>query len=189
MDTFTPLTRELYKSANIELSGYNIPRHEFIDLRQELVCQCYSYHQRMVTSGKPPDLSTLRKYLQMRKKELWCRSFVGKNGGGTSKRDIMNQKHQWDGRFEKSEFNDELPNRRLNNRTVVEEFFTSRIDCKIFMEKLNKLQQKILDLLMQGFKLGEISKLVKKQYTKIKQIIESLKEAFVKYFDVKLQYE
>ena len=101
----------------------------------------------------------------------------------------MNQKHLWDGRFEKLEFNDELPNRRLNNREVVEEFFTSRIDCKLFMEKLNKLQQKILNLLMQGFKLAEISKLVKKPHTKIKQIIESLKEAFVKYFDVQLQYE
>ena len=179
MDTFTPLTLELYRSSNIELSCYNIPRHEFIDLRQELVCQCYSYHKRMEASCKQQDLTTLRKYLQMRKKELWCRSFVGKNGGGTSKRDIMNQKHQWDGRFEKSEFNDELPNRRLNNRAVVEEFFTSRIDCKLFMEKLNKLQQKILNLLMQGFKLNEISKLVKKPYTKIKQIIEILYKGFL----------
>ena len=189
MDTFTPLASELYRSANIELSGYKIPRHEFIDLRQELICQCYSYYKRMEVNGKQTDLSTLRKFLQMRKKELWCRSFVGKNGGGTSKRDIMNQKHQWDGTFEKLNFDDELPNRRLNNREVVEEFVTSRIDCKLFVEKLNKLQQKILNLLMQGFKLNEISKLVKKPCAKIKQIIESIKEAFVKYFDVKLQYE
>ena len=38
---------ELYRSANLELRGYNIPRHEFIDLRQELVCQTLVQYRRL----------------------------------------------------------------------------------------------------------------------------------------------
>ena len=144
---------ELYRSANLELLGYNIPRYEFIDLRQELVCQTLSEYRRMKEKGKEPDLLLLKKFLRMRKKELSKRSFVGKNGGGASIRDIMKQKHQWDGTFEKVDFVDNLPNGKMNTKVRAEENMSFYVDFRMFLKKLTESQRQIIDLLISGFRL------------------------------------
>jgi len=178
---------ELYRSANLELRGYNIPRHEFIDLRQELVCQTLVQYRRLKEKGKEPDLLLLKHFLRLRKKELWTRSFVGKNGGGTSQRDIMNQKHQWDGTFEKVDFIDDLPNSKMNTRKRAEDNISFFVDFSLFLDRLSEIQRQIIKLLMEGFKLNEISRKVKQSYCLVMQIINSVKEAYLDYFEVELQ--
>ena len=42
-------------------------------------------------------------------------------------------------------------------------------------------------MLLYGFRLTEIGKQIKKSYTKVKQIINSVKEAYLKYFGIELQ--
>ena len=179
------LIAELYKSATIELNGFNIPRHEYIDLRQELVCQTYVEYKRLLAkNGIEPDLQLLKAFLRNRKKELWGRSFVGKNGGGASRRDIMNQKHLWDGLFEKVELFEDLA---LTTRKKAEEGMSFNIDIKMFMQKLTDLQRETMEMLLGGFQLNEICKTVKQSYGKVKQIINSVKEAYLKYFGLSLQ--
>ena len=178
---------ELYRSANLELSGYNIPRHEFIDLRQELVCQSLVQYRRLKERGKEPDLLLLKNFIRLRKKELATRSFVGKNGGGKSTRDIMNQKHQWDGTFEKVEFLDELPNNRMNTRIRAEEGMSFYVDFRMFLNKLSIMQREIITLLLDGFRLNAICRKLKQSDHKVKRIIDSVKEAYLKYFEIELQ--
>ncbi len=178
---------ELYRSANLELMGYNIPRYEFIDLRQELVCQTLAEYRRIKEKGKEPDLLLLKKFLCMRKKELWSRSFVGKNGGGASTRDIMSQKHLWNGTYEKVDFIDDLPNSKMNTRQRVEESISFYVDFRLFLEKLTKIQRQIINLLISGFRLKEIGRRLRQSDYKIKQIIDSVKEAYLKYFEVEFQ--
>ena len=178
---------ELYRSANVELSGYNIPRHEFIDLRQELVCQTLAQYNRMKEKGKEPDLLLLKNFLRLRKKELATRSFVGNNGGGTSKLDIMNRVHQWNGTFEKTGFLDELQNSKMNTRQRVEDNMSFYVDFRQFLKRLNSFQREVFTLLLKGFKKYEISRELRKSDSFVTQIINSVKEAFLKYFRIKLQ--
>jgi hypothetical protein len=178
---------ELYRSANHELRGFNIPRHEFIDLRQELVCQTLVQYRRLKERGKEPDLILLKHFLRLRKKELATRSFVGKNGGGTSQRDIMNQKHQWDGTFEKVDFVDDLPNSKMNTKFRAEENMSFFVDFSLFLKKLSSIQQQIISLLMKGFKLKEICRRLRQSDYVVEQMINSVKEAYLKYFEVELQ--
>ena len=178
---------ELYRSANLELRGYNIPRHEFIDLRQELVCQTLVQYRRLKERGKNPDLLLLKNFLRLRKKELATRSFVGKNGGGTSSRDIMNKKHQWNGTFEKVDFVDDLPNNRMNTRMRAENNMSFYVDFQLFLKRLSEIQQQTISLLMKGFRLKEICKRLRQSDYVVEQIINSVKEAYLKYFEVELQ--
>ena len=182
------MVAELYKSATLELMGLNIPRHEFIDLRQELVCQTYSEHQRLLTkTGKEPDLLLLKKFLSYRKKELWKRSFLGKYGGGASTLDIMNIKHQWNGTFEKNNLVEYLPSMKMNTRIRAEDNMGFNVDIKMFIQKLTVLQKETMEMLLEGFRQVEIGKRLKQSAFKVKQIINSVKEAYLKYFGIKLQ--
>ena len=178
---------ELYRTANLELMGYKIPRHEFIDLRQELVCQTLVQFRRMIEKGKKPDLLLLKNFIRMRKKELSSRSFVGKNGGGTSTRDIMNQKHYWNGTYERVDFIDDLPNSKMNTRLRAEENMSFYVDFHLFLKRLTSVQRQIIDLLMSGFRLNEICRRLRQTDFKIRQIINSVKEAYLKYFEIELQ--
>ena len=179
------MVAELYKTATLELNGLNIPRYEYIDLRQELVCQTFAEYQRLLTkNGKEPDLLLLKRFLRLRKKELWKRSFVGKNGGGNSERDIMNIKHQWSGLLEKVNL---FENLTLSTKKKAEDGMSFNVDIKMFMQKLTALQKEAMVMLLEGFRLTEIGKRIKMSYTKVKQIVDSVKEAYLKYFEIELK--
>ncbi len=180
------LIAELYKTANLELRGYNIPRHEFIDLRQELVCQTLVQYKRMIAKGQQPDLLLLKRFISMRKKELATRSFCGKNGGGSSTRDIMNQQHQWDGTFDKVDFVDNLPNLKMNTRLRAEDGMSFYIDFKQFLNRLDNMQKQIVEMLMNGFRLNEICRKLKQSDYMVRQILNSVKEAYLRFFEVEL---
>ncbi len=182
------LIAELYKTANLELRGYNIPRHEFIDLRQELVCQTFAQYRRMVDKGQQPDLLLLKKFICNRKKELATRSFCGKNGGSSSIRDIMNQQHQWNGTYEKVDFVDNLPNAKMNTRRRAEEGMSFYVDFNSFLQKLTTMQKQIVEMLISGFKLNEICRKLKQTDYFVRQIINSVKEAYLRFFEVELAY-
>ena len=99
----------------------------------------------------------------------------------------MNQKHQWDGTFEKVDFVDDLPNSKMNTKFRAEENMSFFVDFSLFLKKLSSIQQQIISLLMNGFRLKEICRRLRQSDDVVEQIINSVKEAYLKYFEVELQ--
>ncbi len=99
----------------------------------------------------------------------------------------MNRKHQWNGTFEKVDFLDDLANDRMNTRIRAQDNLSFYVDFRTFLNKLYTLQKQTVALLMKGFKLKEICKILSKSYHIVKQIINSVKEAYLQYFEVELQ--
>ena len=109
-----------------------------------------------------------------------------RNGGESSTRDIMNQQHQWNGAYEKVDFVDNLPNGKMNTRQRDEEGMSFYLDFHSFLQKLSTMQRQIVEMLISGFKLKEICRRLKQSDYYIRQILNSVKEAYLRFFEVEL---
>ena len=176
-----------------EQAYYAVMRYEEPERRkdkiQELVCQSYELYKSYIERDKPIKKQDFKCFVTQRAKQVDIRSFVKKGGGGCSTLDALGYfRRRPDSSTPVIEFADwMLVN--LKSKQSVDDAFAFNIDYKAFLAKLNSIQKKVLDLLIQGYKASRIAEKIKTTSIKVKQIIQELQQLFLKFFDITLQNE
>ncbi len=62
------------------------------------------------------------------------------------------------------------------------------VDYSIWIIRLDDLQRKVVEILIEGFKLKEIAKFVKATVSKVKSIVKEIQQQFVNYFETGVCY-
>ena len=151
------------------------------DKIQELICQSYMKDQNDVARGKEIKKQDYKCFVTQRAKEVDQRSICKDGLGGNSIRDVMSfYRRRTDAEI--VEFDDWVVSKpRL--KELVEEQISFNIDFKDWTTTLDDLQKKILNYLMQGFSVKNISEMLSLAYAKVVKLIQGLKIAFLNYFN------
>ena len=151
------------------------------DKIQELVAQSYMKYQNDVARGKEIKKQDYKCFVTQRAKELDLRSVCLNGEGGNSIRDVMSfYRRRTDAAI--VQFDDWVV-ARPRSKEMIEEQLSFEIDFKNWKSRLDDLQKKILDYLMQGFSAKNISEMMSMAYSKVVNMIRNLKIAFLNYFE------
>lgn len=157
------------------------------DKIQELVCMSFEKYQRDIAAGREIKKQDYKCFVTQRAKQVDTRSVVKKGGGGTSTMDPLGfYRRRPDSSTPVIEFADWMIVNPKSKQSV-DDAFAFNIDYKSFMARLNSIQKKVLDLLIQGYKVSKIAEKIKTTSIKVKQIIQELQQRFLKFFDITLQ--
>ncbi len=181
---------ELYEIVKTQ-AYYAVLRYEEPERRkdkiQELVCQAFEKYQRDTAAGREIKKQEYKCFITQRAKQVDQRSVCKKGYGGTSTMDPLGfYRRRPDSPTSVVEFDDWMIN--IRGKENVDNALAFNIDFEFFLAKLDQLQRKIIDLLIQGFKTSEIVKIVQISPGKVKQVISQLRELFVKFFHLNVQY-
>ncbi len=69
------------------------------------------------------------------------------------------------------------------SKEAIGEALVFNVDYSIWVNRLNVLQRRIVQCLIQGFKLKEIAKIVKATVSEVKSIVREIQEYFLNYFE------
>jgi hypothetical protein len=152
------------------------------DKIQELICQSYMKYQNDVAAGKEIKKQDYKCFVTQRAKEVDKRSICKQGYGGNSISDVLSfYRRRTD--TEIVAFDDWMTSKPRADKEMIEDEMTFRIDFKDWQRTLDDLQKKILDYLMQGFSVKNISEMLKIGYAKVVNLIRGLKIAFLNYFN------
>jgi DNA-binding CsgD family transcriptional regulator len=70
------------------------------------------------------------------------------------------------------------------NKESVEDSVTFPIDFQNWQMELNRIERKILKLLLDGYSAAKISAKLKLKYAAVRDYIKSMKAAFIRYFHI-----
>ena len=178
--SFEELYPVVKKQAYYAVLRYEEPERRK-DKIQELVCQSYEKFTRDVAAGKPITKQNFKCFVTQRAKEVDKRSVCKDGLGGNSIRDVMSfYRRRTDAEI--VEFDDWVV-AKPRSKEMVEEQISFNIDFKDWEATLDDLQKKILDYLMQGFSVKNISEMLSLGYAKVVNLIRDLKAAFLNYFN------
>jgi hypothetical protein len=154
------------------------------DKVQELVCQSYEKYQNDVSKGKEIKKQEYKCFVNQRAKEVDKRSFVKKGFGGTSTTDALSfYRHRSDSGTEIVQY-DEWMTSRPHIKERVEDSFSFNIDFSNWQRTLTKMESRILKLLLNGFTAPQIAKKIKLSYLTVREKINCMKTAFIRYFHI-----
>ncbi|MFH1042290.1 MAG: hypothetical protein V1773_13905 [bacterium] len=109
------------------------------------------------------------------KKPNLCRTF-----GSTSTLDLLSfYRHRPDSPTPLVRFDDWMV---VNRRT--DETFEFNVDYKNWLKKLNDIQMRVLNYLIQGYKASKIAELIKTTSSKVKEVVLQLQHLYVSSFIV-----
>jgi hypothetical protein len=152
------------------------------DKVQELICQSYEKYQNDVSKGKEIKKQDYKYFVSSRSKQLDIRSFVKKKGGGVSTLDALGYiRRRADSPTPVIEFADWMTSKPWNKENV-EDSFAFPIDFQNWQMELNRIERKILKLLLDGYNAAKISVKLKLKYATVRDYIKSMRAAFIRYF-------
>ncbi|MCE1168217.1 MAG: hypothetical protein LWX70_08980 [Sphingobacteriia bacterium] len=158
------------------------------DKIQELVCQSYEKYQRDVAAGKEIKKQDYKCFVTQRAKSVDVRSVVKGGGGGTSTMDPLGfYRRRPDSPTSVVEF-DEWMTGNVRNKEIVDSTLAFNVDYKAWLEILTGIQRKVFDLLIQGYKASRIAEKAHLTAATVKKVITQLKELFVQFFHLNVQY-
>ena len=151
------------------------------DKIQELLAQSYVKFQNDVAKGKEIKKQDYKCFVTQRAKEVDQRSICKDGFGGNSIRDVMSfYRRRTDAEI--VEYTDWNTTKALANKEMVEQQISFNIDFKDWQQTLGELEKKILNYLMQGFKIKDISEMLKMTYARVKNLIRDMKISFLNFF-------
>ena len=150
------------------------------DKIQELICQSYEKFQNDVAKGKEIKNQDYKCFVTRRAREVDKRSICKDGLGGNSIRDVMSF-YRRRTNTEIVEFDDWMTS-KPRGKEAVEEQLTFEIDFKDWQRTLGTLEKSILNYLMLGYKIKDISDMLKMTYASVKNLIRSLKISFLNFF-------
>jgi hypothetical protein len=154
------------------------------DKVQELLCQSYEKYQKDVAAGKEIKKQDYKYFVSSRSKQLDIRSFVKKGGGGVSTLDALGYfRRRADSPAPVIEFAEWMTSKPWNKESV-EDSVTFPIDFQNWQMELNRIERKILKLLLDGYSAAKISEKLKLKYATVRDCIKSMKNAFIRYFQI-----
>jgi len=182
---------ELYPIIKIQ-AQFAVLRYEEPERRkdkvQELVCQSFEKYHRDVAAGRPIIKQDYKCFVTQRAKQIDCRSVVKGGGGGTSTMDPLGfYRRRPDSPTQVVQFDDWMTG-SVRNKEIVDETLAFNIDFKTWIEQLTDLQRNILALLIQGYKASTIVKKTHLTAATVKKVISQLRDLFVKFFHMNVQY-
>ena len=151
------------------------------DKIQELVSMSYVKFKNDVARGKEIKKQDYKCFVTQRAKEVDQRSICKDGLGGNSITDVLGFYRRRTEGTEIVEF-DEWMTSKPRGKEVVEEQISFAIDFKGWQQTLGELEKKVLNYLMQGFKIKDISEMLKVTYVRVKNLIRDLKISFLNYF-------
>jgi DNA-binding CsgD family transcriptional regulator len=154
------------------------------DKVQELLCQSYEKYQKDVAAGKEIKKQDYKYFVSSRSKQLDIRSFVKKGGGGVSTLDALGYiRRRADSSTPVIEFAEWMAS-TPRSKEKVEETFSFTIDFSNWQKTLQRTERRILKLLLEGFTAQQIAKKIKQSYLTVREKINSMKAAFMRYFQI-----
>ena len=151
------------------------------DKIQELICQSYEKFQNDVARGKEIKKQDYKCFVTRRAKEVDKRSICKDGEGGTSIIDVLGFYRRRTEGTEIVEF-DEWMTSKPRGKEAVEEQISFAIDFKEWQSTLDDMQQKVLEYLIEGFSIKNISEMMRMAYAKVTELIRNLKNSFLNYF-------
>jgi hypothetical protein len=144
-----------------EQAYYAVLRYEEPERRkdkcQELLCQSYALYKSYIERNKPIKKQDFKCFITQRSKQLDIRSFVKKGGGGTSTIDALGYyRRRADSPTPVIEFADWMTI-TPKSKEKVEDNIVFNIDYQDWLAKLNSMQKRILEYLLQGYKASKIA--------------------------------
>jgi hypothetical protein len=171
----------VYDQAYYAVMRYD-PRRK--DKVQELVCQSYEKFQNDLSKGKEIKKQDYKCFVTQRAKEVDKRSVCKKGLGGTSTTDALSfYRRRPDSGTEIVSF-DDFMTAKPRGRQLVEENMDFNIDFTNWQNHLSRTEQKILQMLLQGYSATKIADKIKLSYIKVKECIAQMHESFIRYFDI-----
>jgi hypothetical protein len=163
--------------ANWAVMRYDVRRADKI---QELLSQSYMKYQNDVARGKEIKKQDYKCFVTQRCKELDLRSVCLNGDGGNSIRDVLSfYRRRTDAEI--VEFDDWLA-AKPRAKEMVEEQISFTIDFHSWQQTLGELERKILNYLMIGYKIKDISEMLKVTYMRVKNLIRDMKISYLNFF-------
>jgi hypothetical protein len=152
------------------------------DKIQELVCQFYEKFQNDSLKGKEIKKQEYKYFVTSRAKQVDVRSICKKGYGGTSTLDALSFYRRRPAQdTEIVEFDDWITSKPWS-RDAVENQISFQIDFKSWQNTLSTQEHTILTHLIEGYKASNIADILHLTYATVKQIIKTLKDKFLEYF-------
>jgi hypothetical protein len=171
-----------------EQAHYAVLRYEEPERRkdkcQELVCQSYDLYKSYIERGKPIKKQDFKCFVTQRCKQLDIRGFVKKKGGGVSTLDALGYyRRRPDSPTPVIEFADWMTI-TAKSKQKVEDNIVFNIDYQDWLAKLTVIQKRILNYLIQGYKVSKIAERLRTSAKTIKDNINELRRSFTAYFHI-----
>ena len=157
------------------------------DKIQELLSQSYMKFQNDVARGKEIKKQDYKCFVTQRAKEVDQRSICKDGFGGNSIRDVMSFYRRRTEGTEIVAFDDWL-SAKPRAKEIVEEQISFTIDFHSWQQTLGELEKKVLNYLMIGYKIKDISEMLKMTYVRVKNLIRDMKTSFLNYFQPNKAY-
>lgn len=160
------------------------PRRQ--DKVQELVCQAFEKYQTDVASGRKVKKQTYKCFVTQRAKEVDIRSVCKDGYGGTSQMDPLGFfLRRPDSKITVTGLQDwmTIP---CKSKEAIDEALTFNVDYSRWINRLNSLEKRTVEYLIQGFRLNEIAKFIKATVKKVKAIIRQVQKMYLNYFELEV---
>jgi hypothetical protein len=151
------------------------------DKIQELLAQSYMKFQNDVARGKEIKKQDYKCFITQRAKEVDQRSICKDGLGGNSIRDVLSFYRRRTEGTEIVAF-DEWLAAKPRAKEIVEEQISFTIDFQSWQQTLCELEIKVLNYLMIGYKIKDISEMLKMTYVRVKNLIRDMKISFLNFF-------
>ena len=154
------------------------------DKMAELLAMAYVQYKKDIESCKEPNLNIYKAFISKRSREIDFRSVCPRGYGGNSTLDALSPyRRRADQDVEIVEY-DDWHDAKLRNKERVEDSFGFPIDFQNWQMELNRIELKILKLLLDGYSATKISEKLKLKYATVRDCIKSMKAAFIRYFHI-----
>ena len=181
--TWNELQPIVTEQAKFAVMRYD-PRRQ--DKVQELVCQAFEQYQNVLASGREIKKQDFKCFVTQRAKQVDIRSVCKDGYGGTSQRDVLGYfLRRPDSKISVTCFQDwmMIPSR---SKEAIDAALTFNVDYSRWINRLNDIERKVVNYLVQGFRLKEIAKFIKATAAKVKGIIREIQKQFVNYFEMEV---
>jgi hypothetical protein len=182
---------ELYDIVKTQ-AYYAVLRYEEPERRKdkiaELIAMSFEKYQRDLAAGREIKKQDYKCFVTQRAKQVDCRSVVKGGGGGTSTMDPLGfYRRRPDSETQVVSFDDWMTFTSKTKESV-DAVLCFQIDYNDWLKKLTGTQRKVLDLLIQGYKASRIAEKVRLTAAEVKKTISELKNLFIRYFHLNVQY-
>ena len=175
---------ELYPIVK-ETAYWSILRYDprRADKIQELVCQSYQKYLSDIERGIEPQKNIYKYFVSKRAREIDLRSICLKGAGGTSSLDTLSfVNRRSTAPISVVEFAEWLACSGARSKQLVDDTLAFNVDYKDWLERLTKIQKRVLTCLVEGYRTTQIAKMIHATAGTVKQVIRQLQELFVEYF-------
>lgn len=154
------------------------------DKVQELVCQAYEKYQNDLSANRDIKKQDFKCFVTQRAKQLDIRSAVKCGYGGTSQKDVLGYfNRRPDSKITVTDLQEWMPI-STKSKEDIDLALVFNVDYSRWVNRLNDLQKRIVEYLIQGFCMKEIAKFIKATVNKVKAIVREVQKQFLNYFEL-----